>query len=197
MYDLNNIHSIQRWEYEGGKVLSPSRIPSTQTSKRHGKASNKAARRSCVEPGLRSKRTVVVPIDLAAPCTDGLEYALSYASKSGSEVLVLHVIPRFYGEGLIESHERKYLRQRAAHLAKSKLKRLVAGKGSAPVPVTVEVRRGFAEYEILKAAEAADAEMIVVGRRNRGVLRRMVFGSVTQDLLDASPIPVVVIPRKE
>lgn len=46
---------------------------------------------------------------------------------------------------------------------------------------------------ILGVVEAVDADMIVVGSRGRGRIAGAVLGSVSQALLEASPVPVVIV----
>jgi nucleotide-binding universal stress UspA family protein len=41
---------------------------------------------------------------------------------------------------------------------------------------------------------AADADLLVVGRRGAGFLRRMVVGSVATHVVDEAPCPVLIVP---
>jgi nucleotide-binding universal stress UspA family protein len=43
----------------------------------------------------------------------------------------------------------------------------------------------------------AQVHLIVLGRKNRNVLSRFVFGSVTKDVVETSPYPVIVVPEHD
>lgn len=139
------------------------------------------------------RRTILVPVDLGDPSKEALNYAMSHAQKVNSRILVLHVLVPFYGEGLIERSSRQDLRHREEKAAERKLNELLGRFEVGAVPVNAVIRRGIPEFEILKTAEAANAELIVIGRRNRSAFSRMIFGSVTGNLVNVSPVPVLVI----
>lgn len=51
-----------------------------------------------------------------------------------------------------------------------------------------------AAFEILKAAEKEDADLVVLATHNRGGLAKLVIGSVTEQVLRTSPVDVLAIP---
>ena len=55
------------------------------------------------------------------------------------------------------------------------------------------VRSAKSLDEILRIAEELNARMIVLGRQDRSPLSRLIFGSVTADIIDAANCPVLVI----
>jgi nucleotide-binding universal stress UspA family protein len=58
----------------------------------------------------------------------------------------------------------------------------------------VTVLEGFAAQTILLEAERAAADMILVFNRRRSPLRRLLHGSVAQQVVSGARIPVVVVP---
>jgi nucleotide-binding universal stress UspA family protein len=52
---------------------------------------------------------------------------------------------------------------------------------------------GVAADEILRAAKRNKAHMIVMGTHGYGVMGRIIMGSVAQRVLEASPVPVLLI----
>jgi len=62
------------------------------------------------------------------------------------------------------------------------------------VPVERRVVEELPARAILDAAEAVDAQMIVVGTRGRGGLKGLLLGSVSQKVLSHAHCPVVVVP---
>jgi nucleotide-binding universal stress UspA family protein len=65
---------------------------------------------------------------------------------------------------------------------------------SPEVVVAVELVRDRAVESLLRAAEAFDARMIVVGHGGRGPLRAMLLGSTAYEIVHRSHVPVLVVP---
>ena len=62
------------------------------------------------------------------------------------------------------------------------------------VEVSIELVRDRAVDSLIIAAEAHDAELIVVGHGGRGPLRAALLGSTTYELVHRGPIPILVVP---
>jgi nucleotide-binding universal stress UspA family protein len=59
------------------------------------------------------------------------------------------------------------------------------------------VKTGHAAQEILKHAGDMRAELIVIGARGHGTLKRMLLGSTAERVVRHAPCPVMVIPLPE
>lgn len=63
-----------------------------------------------------------------------------------------------------------------------------------PVPVTANVLRGDPGPSLCRHAEITNADVLVVGAHDRGLLSRALLGSVTDHVTRNAPCPVLVIP---
>jgi nucleotide-binding universal stress UspA family protein len=75
-------------------------------------------------------------------------------------------------------------------------KRIVEKLSGTDLKVTSEVLDGFPDKEILRAAKAWDADVIVVGSHGRGFWGRL-LGSVSTGVLHHAPCAVLVVRMQE
>ena len=126
---------------------------------------------------------VVVAIDGSEAANRALEVACDLASKYGSEIHLVHS-PQLettaiaVGSGAVEiapdpekvAEAGKWVMDRAVETAKS--------LGCTRYKCVVS--NGVPAEEILKALEATDADLVVMGRRGLGRVSSLILGSVSQ-----------------
>lgn len=142
------------------------------------------------------RRMLLVPVDFTDSSLKALDYALSHAKRINATVTLLHVLEGVYGEGFTDSSVRTRERTRAIEDARMRLTLLAASRMDRRVPMECVVRHGNVEYEIFRFAETTLVHLIVLGRKTRNPLSRFVFGSVTKDVIETSPCPVIVVPDR-
>jgi nucleotide-binding universal stress UspA family protein len=137
--------------------------------------------------------TIVVGVDGSHGSLDALRFALEEARIRGAEVKAVsawHVPPSVYGGGWAPaSVDFDEFRK----LAEAALVDTVEHAGAADVSVTPILREG--QPADVLCAEAADADLLVVGSRGLGGFRGLLIGSVSQQVVHHAPCPVVVMPH--
>ena len=137
---------------------------------------------------------MVVAVDFSDPSQVALDYAVANARSLKCTILMVYVIERIYGEGYLDRNQAEKLRDESRRTAEAKLNAWAASKRVPSVSIRSEIRSGLPSVELLKAAKVVNTKMIVIGRAPTTRFARFILGSVTQNILDVSPFPVLVIP---
>jgi nucleotide-binding universal stress UspA family protein len=123
---------------------------------------------------------ILVPLDGSPQSAAALPLARTIAHVSSGTVELVRVVPSF-SEATV---------RRDAHVYLSRIgEELAAGN----VRVAVTVREGDPATEILAQAETAAADLIVMATHGRSGVARAVLGSVAQQVLSGSPIPMLLL----
>lgn len=142
---------------------------------------------------LGSPFNLIVPLD-GSDCSEAaLSVAEALAGSDGS-ICLLHVIEPVDDRQRLASGERASsteAEQRMQHAHHALLETAARWGGTSP-RMRVRVRRGEPADEILKEAEESGATMIVMASHGRGALGRWRFGSVTDRVVRATSVPVLV-----
>ncbi|HKG94720.1 MAG TPA: universal stress protein [Gemmatimonadaceae bacterium] len=137
---------------------------------------------------------LVVGVDFSAASVAAAKWAATHFAP-GAELTLVHAVyvpepPRFLRgrfppvEGVVEN-ARRGADARLAELAAS-LPRLGAGT------VRAEVRVGRPEYEVARAANVWNADVVVVGRHGERPVPWNALGATAQHLVEISPVPVLL-----
>lgn len=149
--------------------------------------------------GSPAVERVLVSVDVSDPNDTALEAANDLSNALGARLEAIHVVatpihlPAYRGGGTA-SEVAQDVENRIRDEAPRALRALVSstlGKSAA-----IHVAYGSPAAEVLRVARPAD--VIVCGTHGRGLLGRLVLGSVSQKLLREAPCPVLVVrPRKD
>ncbi|TFZ06160.1 universal stress protein [Ramlibacter henchirensis] len=154
------------------------------------------------QPARDSYRRVFAPVDLLA-CSDHL-VAQGAALAGGHGVAVFHALAPADELVLHEidapPQALRAHRQERASWASSRMERLVdsacssEAHGARRESLAPIVAFGNAAHTILAGETAHKAELIVIGKRRRGLLADFLLGSVTRQVLARSEADVLVVP---
>lgn len=116
--------------------------------------------------------------------------AFAIARGFGAKVTVLTVIPELYLAELMET-DRVRILEMLTRDAERSLGRIVTKADG--VPVKTIIRHGNPASEILGAAAALKADMIVTGSHGRHGAVKFLLGSVSAKVVDHAPCTVMVV----
>ena len=129
-------------------------------------------------------------------CKRAMEFAITEAKQTGAEVVVASIIEwspyAFLTPQQLE--ERHKLNKQETAEATKRLESIVAAAQAQGVTCSAEIRHGHIAESILKIAEEKNAGQIVIGRTTGSALSTRIFGSVPTALVQASEVPVTVVP---
>jgi len=134
-------------------------------------------------------KTILHPTDFSKPSEYALRFACALARDYEARLLLLHVVepPVYYGElGMtvpLPADFHESLQGRLEHLVPA----------DAGVPVEAIQIEGNASAEILRIAEVEHCNLIVLGTHGRTGLSRVLLGSVAEDVIRHSRVPVLTL----
>lgn len=173
-----------------GSVRTPSRA--------NRLAANKALPRAQLTASLPSsakKQTAVilVAIDFSGQSTKAFRKALEFAKDSGASLVVVHVMDGIFRTGWLDAAAVRGLKKDAQNRCRRALNAFTKREVRHGVHAKMILRTGPAPEQIVAVAEREGAEMIVIGSRGHSGLKRILLGSVAEQVVRRSKCPVLVV----
>ena len=141
--------------------------------------------------------SVLVAVDGSDGGKRALDYARERAKLGGAKLIVTYVIewsPYSFNTPE-ENAERHVRREQEIERAKSSVVEPAARQlAEAGIEHDTVVRHGPPAETLIKLAEEYGVQQIVIGRRGQSGIKTLLFGSVAGNLVQTSPVPVVVVP---
>ncbi|HEY8445709.1 MAG TPA: universal stress protein [Thermomicrobiales bacterium] len=142
---------------------------------------------------------ILVPLDGSPLAEQALPYARVVAGEAG-EIVLLTVVPwaedvrNLLGKIVIPAPDLQASYESSAREELEDVRKRWFGDRPG---VSIEIRAGDPAEHILWAADAVEANLIVMASHGRGALGRWTFGSVADRVSRASTIPVLIIHPRE
>ncbi len=139
-------------------------------------------------------RKILVPIDGSEGSDKALRFAISLATESNDEIILLNVqhsyntphVKKFFSQEEIQAYQEELSRDVFSHTQE-----LI---NNAAVKFRTLMRRGDPGKEICAEAKDSAVDFIVMGYRGLGAVKRAIMGSVATNVLHETDIPVVIVP---
>jgi nucleotide-binding universal stress UspA family protein len=142
---------------------------------------------------------ILFPIDLTRDSSKALPYVLSASEKYNSTIYLLHVIQDVYqwAPGYVSHPSAEVLRREAQEYCEKDIKRFCEEQLQGYPHFQTSVVLGDPVGEILKAIESEGIDLVIMGTHGRKGVKHIVFGSVAENILKLSPVPVLIVnPQK-
>ncbi len=135
------------------------------------------------------KKKVLVPWDFSDASLEALEAALSMVEQPG-DVTVLHAVEP---SGAIATMSEQRNRDAQEDLAETLAKLRTAVNATGHAQVAAAVRFGTASDAIAEYTTEHNFELIVMPSRRRKGLKRLLLGSVSEQVVRNVPVPVLLL----
>ncbi len=139
---------------------------------------------------LRRRPTILLATDFGEPSAGATDYAIALAAALSGRLVVTNVIDPVTALGGTLGHRMDQVRERRELAAAA----VVAEATAAGADASFLVWTGDPGSVVLEAAEAEEADTIVMGSHRRDPLRRVLLGSVSDHVLHHARRPVVLVP---
>jgi nucleotide-binding universal stress UspA family protein len=139
---------------------------------------------------------ILVAVDGSPHAEHALAEAIDLARQSNGKLTVATVVPELsawaLGGGFAPTIDYQSLHDDLEREYRSMLEE-AASKVPDDVPSEAVLLEGRPARAIVEQAKSAGNDLVVVGTRGRGELRSMALGSVSEEVLHSSEVPVLVV----
>ena len=143
-------------------------------------------------------KNILVPIDFSPVSDDAVDLAAQLAKGLGAAIWLVHVAapdPDFVGFGTGPRYVRD---QRAEELKKehSQIQDMAKQLGTKGLKAEGLLVQGPTSATIVEEAGRLKADLIIMGSHGHGAIYKTFVGSVSQQVLADSPVPVLIVPSR-
>ena len=137
---------------------------------------------------------ILLPVDGSELALEAVRFAIRIllAGLRGEVVLANVQEPASFYE-LLVAHDPEVIDRVSAEAGVHALASAQELLNAAQLEYECEVAKGDPAHTIIDIAERFACDLIVMGARGNSVLRRAMMGSVSNEVLHASPIPVMIV----
>lgn len=144
---------------------------------------------------------ILCPIDLKERTDIAVKKAVQLAHQFGSKITLLNIHEEF-----MDKEDREMLRvsvnkmkqefKRIALDSKEEMKAVIHKLHADDIEVDYLLRNGKPDRVIVEVAKQIGTDLIIMSTDGRDNLMDFVVGSITEQVINASPCPVLVIPNR-
>ena len=136
---------------------------------------------------------ILLATDGSEDAAQATEAARDLATKSGSELHVVHVwhdVPSPYRHGFVK----RELKRQGQEILDEQVRRIEEAGGTV---TQAHLRGGRTSDEVIELSEELEVGLLVVGSRGMGTVRRLLMGSHSEEIVHHAHVPVLVVRSEE
>src|ERR687897_87353 len=135
---------------------------------------------------------ILLPTDGSKDAVRAAEAASDLAKRCGAELHVVHVWHDV--RGFAHDFVKRELRRQGQEILDEQVKKIRASG----VEVTkAYLKKGRTSNEVIALSKEIDADLLVVGSRGLGTVRRILMGSQSEEIVHHAQVPVIVLTGAE
>jgi len=143
-------------------------------------------------------KRILCPVDYSEPSALALKYAVAGARVFDADLTVLHAVQIEPPPYFTKSETDQLLDQlrQALEYARADLTAFITrvlGKDPKLLNIQIQVSDALAAAAILEAIKNDQADLVIMGTHGRSPAKRFLLGSVTETVLQQSPVPVFIV----
>jgi nucleotide-binding universal stress UspA family protein len=135
---------------------------------------------------------ILLPTDGSEDAIRATEAASDLARRCGAELHVVHVWHDV--RGFAHDFVKRELRRQGQEILDEQVERIRASGGEV---TKAYLRKGRTSNEVIALSKEIDAELLVVGSRGLGTVRRILMGSQSEEIVHHAQVPVLVLTGAE
>ena len=142
-------------------------------------------------------KTIFVPTDFSDNADNALYFAIELAKKQNAKLVLIHafqlpIVVAAVPYDII-NNEKLELKKEAENNLKAQCLKI---KHSGNLTYEYILEEGPAVDVILKHAKEKKADIIIMGTKGASGLKAVLFGSITESVIEKTELPVLAIPNK-
>ena len=142
-------------------------------------------------------KNILVPTDFSAESLKALRYGIAFAHEFNAALWLIHVVePPPFAAGF-ESLPIVIEDMQLVQKSERRLKELAAERIPSDIPMNTLVQQGPPFETIVSSARAHEIDMIVASTHGHTGVKRVLFGSTAERIVQHAPCPVLVVRERE
>lgn len=152
---------------------------------------------------VKECKSILIPVDFSPDSVEAVNEGVGLAQTLGADVHVLHVVhdpanaPGFYNskskaKKMVQRIDDAAVEMMADFVKKHDLEKKLGGKKLSSACVI-----GLPKEQILRAIKKLSPDLVVMGSSGKTGLNHILLGSVTERMVQLSPVPVLVVKRSK
>jgi len=137
---------------------------------------------------MKHLKTILVPTDLSVSSLEALRYAQDLADPSSTEIILLHALNRNN-----EGFSKRFQSDPAELDARKKLIHLLTREGMIRRDLRIMLGNRSPLTTILEAVVRLNVDLVVLTTRGRTGFSQALVGSIAEQVVRLSPVPVLVV----